>query len=146
MWQYGDGSFPEVGVTFFAGTYIRHPLTMAASWAILNHLKREGEGLQTRSQRTRTRRPSARSTISPNKAACRCDWSIFPRSSCRILRTTSNNGSLLFRAPARQGRPYPGRAARAFFSTAHTDADIAFIVQAFKNSISEVAGGRIFAR
>ncbi len=32
-WQYGDGSFPEVGVTFFAGTYIRHPLTMAASWA-----------------------------------------------------------------------------------------------------------------
>ena len=48
MWQYGDGSFPEVGVTFFAGTYIRHPLTMAASWAILNHLKREGEGLQRR--------------------------------------------------------------------------------------------------
>ena len=45
-WQYGDGSFPEVGVTFFAGTYIRHPLTMAASWAILNHLKREGGGLQ----------------------------------------------------------------------------------------------------
>ena len=45
-WQYGDGSFPEVGVTFFAGTYIRHPLTMAASWAILNYLKREGAGLQ----------------------------------------------------------------------------------------------------
>ena len=45
-WQYGDGSFPEVGVTFFAGTYIRHPLTMAASWAILNHLRREGGGLQ----------------------------------------------------------------------------------------------------
>ena len=52
-WQYGDGSFPEVGVTFFAGTYIRHPLTMAASWAVLNHLKREGGGLQRRlSERT----------------------------------------------------------------------------------------------
>ena len=25
MWQYGDESFPEVGVTFFAGTFVRHP-------------------------------------------------------------------------------------------------------------------------
>ena len=30
MWQYGDESFPEVGVTFFAGTFVRHPFAMAA--------------------------------------------------------------------------------------------------------------------
>src|SRR5439155_23061221 len=23
-WQYGDASFPEIGVTFFAGTFVRH--------------------------------------------------------------------------------------------------------------------------
>jgi glutamate-1-semialdehyde aminotransferase len=46
IWSYGDASFPEVGVTFFAGTYIRHPLAMAASWAILNYLKKSGPGLQ----------------------------------------------------------------------------------------------------
>src|SRR5258708_23511594 len=45
-WCYGDASFPEVGVTFFAGTYIRHPLAMAGSWAILNYLKKSGPGLQ----------------------------------------------------------------------------------------------------
>jgi glutamate-1-semialdehyde aminotransferase len=25
-WEYGDDSMPEVGVTFFAGTFVRHPL------------------------------------------------------------------------------------------------------------------------
>src|SRR5262249_5468863 len=29
MWQFGDDSYPEVGVTFFAGTFVRHPLAMA---------------------------------------------------------------------------------------------------------------------
>ena len=36
-WRFGDDSQPEAGVTFFAGTFVRHPLTMAAagpSWTI----------------------------------------------------------------------------------------------------------------
>jgi glutamate-1-semialdehyde aminotransferase/acyl carrier protein len=45
-WQYGDDSFPEVGVTFFAGTYIRHPLAVAGAWAMLNHLREQGPALQ----------------------------------------------------------------------------------------------------
>jgi hypothetical protein len=24
FWEFGDDSFPEVGVTFFAGTFVRH--------------------------------------------------------------------------------------------------------------------------
>ncbi len=46
MWNYGDDSFPEVGVTFFAGTFVRHPLAMAAARAVLMHLKSEGPALQ----------------------------------------------------------------------------------------------------
>ncbi|WP_371170553.1 amino acid adenylation domain-containing protein [Aliiroseovarius sp. 2305UL8-7] len=30
QWQYGDDSFPEAPVTFFAGTFVRHPLAMAS--------------------------------------------------------------------------------------------------------------------
>src|SRR5207237_2539452 len=45
-WQFGDDSYPSVGVTFFAGTFIRHPLAMAASWAMLNFLKEQGPQLQ----------------------------------------------------------------------------------------------------
>jgi glutamate-1-semialdehyde aminotransferase len=29
-WQYGDDSIPGVGVTYFAGTFVRHPLALAA--------------------------------------------------------------------------------------------------------------------
>ncbi len=41
-WEYGNDSFPEAGVTFFAGTFVRHPLVMAAAHATLKHLIREG--------------------------------------------------------------------------------------------------------
>ncbi len=45
-WQFGDDSFPEVGVTYFAGTFVRHPLALAAAKASLLHLKEMGPGLQ----------------------------------------------------------------------------------------------------
>ncbi len=38
-WQYGDDSVPTVGVTYFAGTFVRHPLALAASKAALEHLQ-----------------------------------------------------------------------------------------------------------
>jgi amino acid adenylation domain-containing protein len=46
QWKYGDTSFPEVGVTFFAGTFVRHPLALAAAKAVLLHLKEKGPDLQ----------------------------------------------------------------------------------------------------
>ncbi|NJM84597.1 MAG: aminotransferase class III-fold pyridoxal phosphate-dependent enzyme, partial [Tabrizicola sp.] len=39
QWQFGDDSFPEAPVTFFAGTFVRHPLAMAALRAMLTHFK-----------------------------------------------------------------------------------------------------------
>jgi glutamate-1-semialdehyde aminotransferase len=46
MWAYGDDSYPEVAPTFFAGTFVRHPLVMAATLAVLRHLEAEGPKLQ----------------------------------------------------------------------------------------------------
>ena len=46
FWQYGDASVPEVGVTYFAGTFVRHPLALAAAKASLTHMKESGPGLQ----------------------------------------------------------------------------------------------------
>ncbi|MDO5101400.1 MAG: amino acid adenylation domain-containing protein [Lautropia sp.] len=45
-WQYGDDSIPTVGVTYFAGTFVRHPLALAACHAVLTHLKEAGPSLQ----------------------------------------------------------------------------------------------------
>ena len=44
-WQFGDDSVPEAGVTFFAGTFVRHPLTMAALCATLEHIRDAGVAL-----------------------------------------------------------------------------------------------------
>ncbi len=41
-WQFGDNSVPESGVTYFAGTFVRHPLALAAAKAVLIHLQERG--------------------------------------------------------------------------------------------------------
>ncbi|MGF1588543.1 MAG: aspartate aminotransferase family protein [Pleurocapsa sp.] len=46
MWHYGDDSSPRVKTTFFAGTYCKHPLSLAAAKAILEYLKAQGNTLQ----------------------------------------------------------------------------------------------------
>jgi glutamate-1-semialdehyde aminotransferase/acyl carrier protein len=52
-WRYADQSYPAATTTFFAGTFCKHPLTMAASRAALLHMRAEGAGLQkTLNQRT----------------------------------------------------------------------------------------------
>jgi amino acid adenylation domain-containing protein len=45
-WRYGDDSVPTVGVTYFAGTFVRHPLALAAAHAVLDHLADQGPTLQ----------------------------------------------------------------------------------------------------
>jgi amino acid adenylation domain-containing protein len=46
LWRFGDASVPEAGVTYFAGTFVRHPLALAAAKASLDYLRREGPQLQ----------------------------------------------------------------------------------------------------
>jgi glutamate-1-semialdehyde aminotransferase len=46
FWQFGDDSIPEVGVTYFAGTFVRHPLALATTKASLLHLKENSPELQ----------------------------------------------------------------------------------------------------
>jgi glutamate-1-semialdehyde aminotransferase len=45
-WQYGDDSAPLQKTTVFAGTFCKHPLTMAAAHAVLVRLRDSGGALQ----------------------------------------------------------------------------------------------------
>ncbi len=45
-WRYGDDSTPDAAVTFFAGTFVRHPLALAAVDAVLTHVEAGGPALQ----------------------------------------------------------------------------------------------------
>ncbi|WP_430909644.1 aminotransferase class III-fold pyridoxal phosphate-dependent enzyme, partial [Maribacter sp. 2-571] len=58
-WNYGDDSYPKTSRTFVAGTFTRHPLTMATSKAVLVQIKKIGrvafERLNQRTQDLVTR-------------------------------------------------------------------------------------------
>ena len=45
-WEFGDASTPDSGVTYFAGTFVRHPLALAAAKASLEYMKAKGPRLQ----------------------------------------------------------------------------------------------------
>lgn len=45
-WSFGDDSAPTVGVTYFAGTFVRHPAALAAAKAVLTEMKAKGPSLQ----------------------------------------------------------------------------------------------------
>lgn len=45
-WRFGDDSQPEIAPTFFAGTFVRHPLVLAACAATLEHMRAAGPDLQ----------------------------------------------------------------------------------------------------
>lgn len=42
FWTYGDDSKPEVAPTYVAGTFVRHPLVLAAMDATLEHMENHG--------------------------------------------------------------------------------------------------------
>ena len=58
-WRFDDDSYPEAGVTYFAGTFVRHPLALAAARAALLHVKQRGPALQ-RELNERTARLASR--------------------------------------------------------------------------------------
>ena len=54
-WSYGDGSYPLLERTFLGSTFEMHPLALATSRAILQHLKQEGPRLHQRLNERTTR-------------------------------------------------------------------------------------------
>ncbi len=47
-WRFGDASAPSADITYLAGTFVRHPLALAAAQASLEHLRDAGPALQER--------------------------------------------------------------------------------------------------
>ncbi len=141
-WQYGDDSFPEVGVTFFAGTFVRHPLVLASAQAVLDHLEEHGPALQE----TLNRRAAlfvarinafveARGV--PMRLANFGSW-FYPKFAPEL-----KWASLLFyELRARGIHIWEGRA--GFLSTAHTDDDLERLAQAFEASVCAMQDGGFF--
>ena len=141
MWQYGDESFPEVGVTFFAGTFVRHPLAMAACKAVLQHLKAEGPALQERlTARTTDMIARINALLVKNEVPTHIESfsSFFYFSFPSDFRF----GSLFYYHLRAKGvhllENFP-----CFITTEHTPEDVDRIVRAFEETIAEMQAGEV---
>lgn len=136
QWQYGDQSIPEVGVTFFAGTFVRHPMALAAAEAVLLKLKELGPTPQEQLAHKVTQFTTQLQQFCDQVGA-----SVHVKSFSSFFYITYDDdapyGGLLFYLLRSKGihvweyRP-------CFFTLAHSDADIEFVTQAFQDSVSEL--------
>lgn len=139
LWNYGDNSYPQVETTFFAGTYFKHPLVMAAAWAVLNHIKNSGPALQQRlNQRTSELVETLNQFFESEEVPVRVAnfGSLFRFVYPRELRFMD----LFFYHLLAKG-VYICETRTCFLSTAHTDEDIAQAVSAIRESIAEMRAG-----
>jgi acyl transferase domain-containing protein/glutamate-1-semialdehyde aminotransferase len=135
-WQFGDDSIPEVGVTYFAGTFVRHPLALAAAKAVLTHLKQSGGSLQQQLNGTTDRFVAELTAYFRSMAA---PFTVHNFGSLFMIKYPPNflSGDLLFYLMRSKGIHIYDRRP-CFLTTAHTDADLALVMAAFKESISEL--------
>ena len=141
QWRFGDDSFPETGVTFFGGTFVKHPLALAASAAVLQRLKAEGPQLQERLNRR------------ADEFAAELNSFFFEQdlplhlehggSICNLTFPAADDcARLLFFHLRDRGihiydRPFS-------ISTAHSDQDLARIVSAVKDGVREMREAGFF--
>ena len=135
-WQFGDDSSPSVGVTFFAGTFVRHPLTLAAVKSVLNYFKQQGPQLQEQlTARTGSLVRSLNALVEKYQLPSRIEnfASIFYFSVPADLPFAS-----LLYYHLREKGVHIQEGFPCFMTTAHSEADIQALVRAFKDSLAEM--------
>lgn len=138
QWQFGDDSFPEVGVTYFAGTFVRHPLAMAAAKAVLTHLKTEGPDLQNKLNDKTTRMVEELNELFKRY---RCNFEVENFGSLFKIRYEASEpfAELLFYWLRHHGL-HIWDARPCFLTTAHSDEDVKSILDTFKTVVADLAG------
>ncbi len=148
QWTYGDKSYPQLTTMFFGGTFCKNPLTMASAQAVLKHLKNQGASLQQHlNERTSELANALNNYFEREGVPIRLVnfGSIF-----RFV--LSGNDSYLFQSleidllfyNLIEKGVYVWEGRTCFLSTAHTEQDIEYVIQAVKESISEMREGGFF--
>jgi amino acid adenylation domain-containing protein len=144
FWQYGDDSYPAAGVTFFAGTFVRHPLALAATAAVLKHLKAAGPGLQERLSERTGHLVDEINTVFEHRGV---PTEVQNFGSIFFLKFPPEYhfASLFYYLMREQGihiqEGFP-----CFLTTAHDDADLAKIVEAFDAASAQMTEAGLFGR
>ncbi|WP_048645962.1 hybrid non-ribosomal peptide synthetase/type I polyketide synthase [Nitratireductor soli] len=142
-WSYGDDSVPMVAPTFFAGTFVRHPIVLAATKAVLEHIKGEGQALYDRvAARTEQLVGSLNDELARRGIASPIhgykSWFVTDFGSADPL------GALFYPHARLQGLHvqdgYP-----CFLTTQHSEEDFERIAAVFANSLDALQGAGILA-
>ncbi|MBK0379126.1 polyketide synthase [Mucilaginibacter segetis] len=135
-WQYGDSSTPEAGVTYFAGTFVRHPLALAATKASLLYMKEKGPNLQQGLTDKTTYLVKALNEIC-QKYNTPCFVAQYG-SLWKLKYREEYPYSELFFTQMRLKGIHIWDGFPCFMTDAHTQADIDTIIKCFEESVSEL--------
>ena len=135
-WRFGDDSFPEVGVTFFAGTFVRHPLVLASAFAVLQHIKSQGPQMQEKlAKRTAALVADLNQLFTQyglkTKVETFASWFFFNIHNEHPMATLLFYHLRLRGLHIQDGFP-------CFLTTAHSEADFKQIYDAFSESVAEL--------
>ncbi len=144
-WIFGDSSQPSVERTFVAGTFCKHPLAMASARAVLHHLKTHGPALQ---EGLNDRTAQLAASLDSVFAAAGLPIAAQHFGSLFRLALSGNTSyvyqplemDLLYNHLIEKG-VYVWEGRTCFLSTAHTDADVATIVDAVSRCVEEMREG-----
>ncbi len=139
MWSYGDDSRPTAEITFFAGTFFRHPLVMASALAVLRHLKEQGPELQENLAR-RTARFCAQLNEVFEEAEAPVQV-VHLGSLFRFAYSPELRYMDLFFYYLLDHGVYVWERRVCYFSPSHTDEDIEQVIQAVRHSVREMQEG-----
>jgi glutamate-1-semialdehyde-2,1-aminomutase len=150
MWRYGDASSPQVDTTFFAGTYCKHPLAMAAARAVLQYLRAQGPSLQQELNQRTSQFINMLNTyfeadeVPIRLANCGSIFNTVPLGNSATSENlaaskNSENMDLIYYHLISRGIYIRGGGGLP--STAHTDEDLEAIIQAVKDSVGELREG-----
>ena len=145
VWCYDNDSFPKGETTFAAGTFRKHPLVMATSKAILEHIKKEGPEVQYQlNERT------AQFAKNLNAFFEQEEQPVKLASFGSIFRLVwSDNISyqhqplemdLLFYHLMEKGI-YTWEGRTCFLSTAHTETDMKYVMDMISESVDDLRNG-----
>ena len=135
-WRYGDPSSPEAGMTFFAGTFVRHPIALCAARVVLQRLQKESPELQ-RTLNLRTTRFVERLNAHAERVRAPVRMTHFGSWFCVNFPHDLPLASLFFAYMRAKGiHTWEGRP--AFLTLAHSDADLDRIFEVYRETLAEM--------
>ncbi len=148
-WTYGDESYPATERTFYAGTFCKHPLSMAAARAVLTELTRLGPALQ---EELNQRTADFVASVNAIFAAEDVPLSLVHFGSLMRFNMAGNFTYLyqplemdLFCHHLIERGVYIWEGRTLFLSTEHSDHDLDIIRRAIQSSVRDLKAGGFFA-